>query len=330
MHLWARSTTLDVLGVAGLGQDFGGIQNPEVELTRVYHKMLSPNKEFSLLYSLSFILPQWIVTRLPLKRNRDIDEGVHVIRRCARRLISSKKAQKAEAGEDPVVDILSVMIDSGLFSDEDLVEQIMTFLAAGHETTAAALSWAVYLLCKNPDVQRRLHEEVQARLPAPGSGTSVTAAELDALPYLRAVCSEVFRFYPSIPLIHRETARDTTILGQHAPVGTPVTIAIWAINQSRSHWGSNARDFDPERWLGPGKAGSGGASSTFSFMTFSHGPRNCIGQSFARGEMAALLAGLVRQFHMELQDKDDDIPIVVGVIGQPAKKIFVRLTMRDD
>lgn len=145
-------------------------------------------------------------------------------------------------------------------------------------------------------------------------------AKLDALPYLGAVCHEILRMYPPIPVIYRDTGRDTTILGQHVPVGIPVIIPGWAIHRCRSHWGSSAREFDPERWLGPGKAHSGGASSTFSFMTFSHGPRNCIGQIFARGELAAIIAVLVRHFHMELQDKENDIPMVVGVVGQPAKK----------
>lgn len=92
MHIWAKSTALDILGIAELGQDLGGIQNPEVELSRVYQKILSPSKEFSLLYRLSWILPPWILNRLPLKRNRDIVSGVRVIRRCARRLILWKKA----------------------------------------------------------------------------------------------------------------------------------------------------------------------------------------------------------------------------------------------
>ena len=79
-------------------------------------------------------------------------------------------------------------------------------------------------------------------------------------------------------------------------------VVPWAINRDPAHWGPDAGIFNPDRWMGPGRAGSGGASSNFAFMTFFHGPRSCIGESFARTEMACLLAVLVGRFEMELED----------------------------
>ena len=95
---------------------------------------------------------------------------------------------KLESGEAKGLDILSVAMESGGFSDEDLVNQLMTFLAAGHETTASALSWAVYVLCKYPDVQKRLRSEIHEQIPAAlEDGGQVSSTEIDHLPYLNAV-----------------------------------------------------------------------------------------------------------------------------------------------
>jgi len=118
------------------------------------------------------------------------------------------------ANKEPVgVDILSVALSSGKFSDEDLVDQLMTFLAAGHDTTASALTWAIYILSRYPNVQDRLRQEVRARLPAIDSETAVASVDIDRMPYLNAVCNEVLRTYSPVAQTVRDAARDTTIQG---------------------------------------------------------------------------------------------------------------------
>jgi cytochrome P450 len=146
---WAGRVTLDIIGVAGMGQDFGAIQNPDNLLSATYRKIFRPSREVAILGLMNILLPVWLVKALPMKRNDDLNHATEVIRSTCRQLVRSKK-EKLEKGELTDVDILSVALESGAFTDENLVDQLMTFLAAGHETTATAMTWAIYMLCLNP------------------------------------------------------------------------------------------------------------------------------------------------------------------------------------
>ncbi|KAL2351287.1 cytochrome P450 [Cryomyces antarcticus] len=288
---WASRATLDIIGLAGM------------------------------------FLPFWLLKRLPVKRNDEIEAASNLIKRTCYDLVQAKKAKMAK-GERTDNDILSVALESGGFSDEDLVNQLMTFLAAGHETTASSMSWAIYCLCQHPDVQRRLREEVRSHLPSITSPTtSITAADIDALPYLSAVCNEVLRLWSPVPMTLRVAAADATILGQFIPAGTTVIIAPWATNTSTQLWGPTAKEFDPDRWMGEGQAHKGGADSNYSFLTFLHGPRSCIGQGFAKAEFACLLAAWVGRFEMELANPDMVVEIKGGIMSKPKDGLEVKMNV---
>ena len=213
--------------------------------------------------------------------------------------------------------ILSVAIESGGFTDEGLVNQLMTFLVAGHETTASALSWAICMLCEHPEVQSRLRKEVSLlpdpRLPA----SSISSNDIDSLPYLNAVCNEVLRLYSPVPVTVRVAANDTTLLGHYIPKGTTIFISPWATNANKEFWGEDAADFNPDRWLGEGKAKTGGVESNYAFLTFLHGPRSCIGQSFAKGEFACLLAAWTGTLETEFANSDYVIKVKNGLTPRP-------------
>ncbi|KAI7971924.1 hypothetical protein EIK77_007523 [Talaromyces pinophilus] len=232
---------------------------------------------------------------------------------------------------DQDVDIISVALRSGAFTNENLVDQMMTFLAAGHGTTSHALQWSVYVLCKHQDIQQRLREEVRDRLPSISDPESViTAQELDSLPYLHAFCNEVLRFYPSIPGTVRQSTRDTTVAGYQIPKNTTFTIPMGIINQDPKLWGPTARTFDPERWLGEGRANSGGVENHLGFLTFLHGPRSCIGSGFAKAELACLVAALVGRFQMDLEDPNGKVELNQHGIGtSPKDGVRTRLKVLD-
>ncbi|KAM3086566.1 hypothetical protein ACMFMG_000698 [Clarireedia jacksonii] len=328
---WASRATLDIIGVAGMGQDFGAIQDPDTLLNRTYRTVFKPTRAAQLLGILNLLLPGWFVSRIPVKRNGEIEAAAGVIRSTCRQLINEKKA-KLEKRELTDVDILSVALESGGFSDENLIDQLMTFLAAGHETTASAMTWAIYLLCAHPEVQSRLREEVRSRLPSPDSDVTVTSQDIDHMPYLNAVCNEVLRYFSPVPLTLREAAINTTIGGHRIPKGTRVMIIPWAINKDEAQWGPDARKFNPDRWMpkdGDSRSTSGGATSNYSFLTFLHGPRSCIGQAFAKAEFACLLAAWIGRFEFELQDKrlmdEKNLDIKGGVTARPTKGLHVKV-----
>ena len=270
------------------------------------------------------------LTRLAsFKRNQDISEASNVIKSVCLSLIQGKrdnfeKSEKSSRQRD----IVSVALESGGFSDEDLVNQMMTFLVAGHETTASSLVWAIYLLCKYPKMQVQLREEIHKHLPSLyDSDSSITSSDIDSLPYLNAVCSEVLRLFPPVALTVRQAVRDTTIVGHMIPKGTSIIIPPWAVNTSKALWGSNAAEFDPSRWLGTGKANTGGAESNYSFLTFLHGPRSCIGQAFAKGELTCLLAAWIGTFETALGDPDFVPEIRGGISAKPRGGLHVTLKL---
>lgn len=328
---WASRVTLDIIGVAGLGRDFGAIKDPETPLSRIYQTVFSPGRSAKILSLIGLFVPIWIMRRIPVKRNGEIEHASKVIRNVCQEIIDSKKENMAR-GESKGVDILSVAMESGGFKDDNLIDQLMTFLAAGHETTASSLTWAIYMLCIHPEIQERLRTEIRTCLPSMLEGEknrSITNSDLDSLPYLNAVCNEVLRLHAPVPMTVREAECDTTIIGHPVPKGTRIMLVPFAINKDPTYWGDDAGVFNPDRWITDSVPnGNGGAKSNYNFLTFLHGPRSCIGQAFAKAEFAALLAGWIGRFGFELRDeelKDETkMEVKTGATSRPANGLWVK------
>ncbi|KAL8928191.1 MAG: hypothetical protein Q9208_001901 [Pyrenodesmia sp. 3 TL-2023] len=303
----------------------------------------------------------------------EIARASNTIKYICRQIIYRQKS-RLEALEVPGApahrDILSVAIASGAFSDEGLVNQLMTFLAAGHESTTAAMEWCIYELCRDPLVQRRIREEVEAQVPAQHlrkqthrfhkDHATFQAAYIDRCTYLQAFCSEILRLYPPVALTMRVAARNTSIAGTFIPKGTMIVLSPWAVNTSKETWGEDAHLFRPERWLSsptlpsipssksdtdspPNRTPaldrhkSKGPETPYALLTFLHGPRSCIGQSFARAELACLVAAWVCAFETEFAgsggypvDKEGyvaGVTVVTGVSAKPGNlKVKIRRT----
>jgi cytochrome P450 len=325
---WASRATLDIIGVAGMDHDFDSLRDPNNKLNQSYRKiMASPPLYMKILFVVSMLIgnPSW-TQQIPTTRNKEIAEGGEVIRNVARQMIRQKKAKMEDPKAETDIDIISVALKSGTFDEENLVDQSMTFLGAGHETTASALQWAVYALCKNPGVQSKLRDEIRANLPSLEDNTPISATAIDDLPYLNAVCNEVLRFYPSVPTTIRKAVRDTTLAGKYIPKNTTFTLCPRILNRMEELWGDDADEFNPDRFMGPGKANTGGAVSNYAFLTFLHGPRSCIGQGFAKSELACLVAALVGRFQMVLKFPDAKLEVREGATVAPKDGVVTLLT----
>ncbi|KAK0103126.1 hypothetical protein ONS96_005734 [Cadophora gregata f. sp. sojae] len=324
---WASRTTLDIIGLAGIGFPFSSLTNPSGPIYKSYHSLFTQEPPLFRWINIGISIPFRPIFPLIKRIFPTLKHSVQTIRAVTYDLISQKR-QAAERGEKLGVDILSVAMESGGLNDDELANQVMTFLAAGHETTASALTWTMYLLCTHPEVQRRLREEVRGKLVDPITGklkSEVDALEIDHLPYLNAICNEVLRIMPSVPLAIRVPKRDTTILGQHIPKGTHIIIAAWAINASKEYWGDDALEFNPERWMGEGNAKSGGVKNNFAILTFLHGPRSCIGRDFARSELLCLAAAWFGSFECELEREGLETDMIGWVTLRPGHGLPVRL-----
>ncbi|KAL8665282.1 MAG: hypothetical protein Q9202_002333 [Teloschistes flavicans] len=336
VNRWASRATLDIIGQGGFGQSFNAIQDPDNAISRTYRSLFRPDWRGQILGVLGFLLPVRVVELLPFLRNDQMKQTSEFIRRVCQDAIDAKR-QKPKSDMEGERDILSVAMDSGVFSDEELVDQMMTFLAAGHETSASAVTWAIYLLAKHPNIQSRLRDELtQSPLPHPSddsiSAPVVTADTIEKLTYLNAVCREVLRLFPPVSITIRVAVRDTSICDQPIPQGTTIMIPPWAVNASPALWGDDAGIFNPERWLvanekaalGDSKGGGGGGTN-YNFLTFLHGPRSCIGQTFAVGELKCLVAAWVGAFDTGLKDPEF-VPVVKGgITAKPKDGLHVRV-----
>lgn len=333
---WSVRSGLDIIGLAATGIDFGAVRDANNPLAQSYY-CLNPHPSDFILLGLRAFLPGFIFGWLPLPRVWKVSKATKHLRQVCRELIADKQKKVANK-EDSGVDILSVALRGNLFSDDELVDQMMTFLSAGHETTAASLVWALYLLAKHPDVQDRLRKEIRENLPSPdaaSTGAGIASTDVDGLPYLNAVCSEALRTNSPVPATIRVAMENTTVAGQYIPKNTIFALPIWAINTDPQVWGEDAAEFRPERWLTPEQggtskvnAGSGGATSNYAFMTFIHGPHSCIGGAFSKSEMACLLAAWIGRFDFRLKDErlldERNIQVNPSVVAKPEGGMIMR------
>jgi cytochrome P450 len=206
--------------------------------------------------------------------------------------IAERRAQGEPRGDDILSLLLEARDEAGQpLTDEELRDELLTLLVAGHETTATALSWALYWLATRPEVQRRLRQEVEASRPAPDAPLELAA--LPRLPYLQAVCNETLRIYPvGMITFPRRLEVSQTLAGHTLEAGTVVMGCIFLAHR-RPEVFPNPEHFDPDRFL----------SNSFSpttFLPFGGGSRRCIGMAFALFEMKLVLSQLIARFTVEL------------------------------
>lgn len=359
---WLRRITLDNIGEVGFGFNFNAIREPETEVNLTYEFLFKSHETHvavTFLEALADFFPVFWLQRLPIQHNIRTRAAVDTIRGIIRGVIQAKRSPDDEPSA--AVDLISVAKSSGAFDDESLVDQSMTFLVAGHETVAGSLAWGLVELCRRPEMQARLRDEVRSRLPSPADpAAQVGERDFHALPYLQAFCSEVLRFYPSVPATRREAIADTVLLGRAIPRGTQLLISPAATNRSRALWGDDAGEFNPERWLLPGQANNGGADSNYANLTFLHGeysfsnedgwriqlsidrlpmlplplpwltcvfkgPRSCIGATFARAEFLCIIAAIVGRFELSFADADKGAEVLSsGFTERPKGDLLLR------
>lgn len=325
---WASRTTLDIIGLAGMGYDFNAIEAPESDIRRHYEGVnVKPNPVFNWIGLLSNFMHLGLLLSLPFKKNREIAEGAAYVRSVARKVIQERQAKiHSSSGVSERKDINSVALASGDFTPEQLVEYVMVFISAGHESTAATFEWAIYELGRNPEMQQRLRDEIRANAV---SMHDLDASRIGNLPYLNAICSETLRFYPFTPMVVKMAERDSLILGERIPKGTLISYVPAVTNFDTELWGPSAKEFDPDRWMEAGKAGSGGATSNYAMLSFSAGARNCLGHTFARAELACLVASTVGRFSIKLANPDTAGVPAAGQVLRSREGVHVTLKAID-
>lgn len=210
-------------------------------------------------------------------------------------------------------DILTLMLsardDTGQpMTDGELRDELMTLLLAGHETTASAITWALYWIARSPHIQDKLVTELTACEDLSDSKM------LMRLPYLSAICNETLRIYPVAPITFpRILKAPMTVMGLDFAPGTRLTPCIY-LTHHRHDLYPNPQAFRPERFLEK-------TFSPYEFLAFGGSDRRCIGMAFALFEMKQVLATLLTQFHLELAEPQSIKPVRRGVTLAPSKSL---------
>ena len=249
-----------------------------------------------------FGMPDWLPRLGRLKARpalRYFEEVVNELIEGRRRLI--------ESGAEAPRDLLTLLLDArdpetgrGL-GDMEVRANIVTFIGAGHETTANALSWSLYLLSQDGESRERAEREVDGATDPERPGEPPA---LDRLPFVRAVAGEAMRLYPPVPFMSRAAIGEDRIGSLRIPAGSLVMIAPYVLHRHRRLW-ADPDSFDPDRFM-PGRREE---IDRFAYLPFGAGPRVCIGASFSLQEIVLVLARLLRDFRFELSPGHAVFPV---------------------
>jgi len=224
---------------------------------------------------------------------RQLDDVVY-------RIIRERRRSENDNG-----DLLSMLMsardeDGSRMTDRQLRDEVMTFLLAGHETTALSLSWAWFLLSENPEAENKLHHELARVL----DGKNPSFEDLPRLCYTEAVVKESMRLYPPAWSLARTTARDFEVGGYLVPAGANVVMSQWIMHRDPRFFPS-PEQFDPGRWFEEPTQ----RLPRFAYFPFGGGPRYCVGASFAMMEATLLLAAIAQRFRLRMVPGHNVVPV---------------------
>jgi cytochrome P450 len=224
---------------------------------------------------------------------RRLDETVYGI-------IAARRRDEIDSG-----DLLSMLMqardeDGGRMNDEQLRDEVMTFLLAGHETTALTLTWTWYLLAQHPAVEQQLQSELETAL----CGRVPEFSDLQKLTFTERVVKESMRLYPPAWSLARTVILPFELRGYQIPAGANVVMSQWIMHRD-SRYFPDPETFDPARWS-PERAQK---LPRFAYFPFGGGPRQCIGNSFAMMEATLLLATIAQRFRLRAVSPEPIVPV---------------------
>ncbi|RQH01017.1 cytochrome P450 [Natrarchaeobius oligotrophus] len=257
------------------------------------------------------LLPAWV----PSRTAREFDRATADVRSLVEELVAERRASGADGND------LLTLLSTGEYPDgtspssEEIGDQLMTFLLAGHETTATALTYACWLLAGDDGTRERLESELETVC----GDRDPTFADLPDLAVTEAIGREAMRLYPPLPFLHREPHEVTSVGGHRISPGTTVQLPMYAIHRDERWW-DDSDEFRPGRWLeGDGSDATVVADPDdrpeYAYFPFGGGPRHCIGMRFAMTELQLTLATLARR--VDLERVTESVETDVGITLDP-------------
>ncbi|KDR12227.1 cytochrome P450 4C1-like isoform X2 [Zootermopsis nevadensis] len=231
-----------------------------------------------------------------------------------------------EIGRKERVAFLDMLLDVSeggrKLTDEEIREEVDTFMFEGHDTTSAGMCWALYMLGLHPDVQEKAYQEQKSIFQ--GSDRSPTMKDLNEMKYLERVIKETLRLYPSVPGIGRVLNEDVKMGEFIVPAGSTVHLHIYFLHRNPDQF-PDPEKFDPDNFL-PERTSK---RHSYAYIPFSAGPRNCIGQKFALLEEKTVLSYILRHYKLRSLDKREDVALLSELVLRPENGVRLGLSLRN-
>lgn len=274
-------------------------------------------------------LPKWTRPLLPFWKQ--YLNGWDNIFSFGKKLIDKKvkdiEAQLQTAGPDGVriSGYLHFLLTNELLSPEEALGTFPELLLAGVDTTSNTLTWALYHLSKNPEIQKALHQEVTGVVPL---GKVPQHKDFAHMPLLKAVIKETLRLYPVVPSNSRIiTEKETELDGFLFPKNTQFVLCHYVVSRDPSVF-PEPESFQPQRWLKKRAADTSGIQHPFGSVPFGYGVRSCLGRRIAELEMQLLLSRLIQQYEVVLAPGMGEVKSVARIVLVPSKKVSLRFLQR--
>ncbi|XP_065646827.1 cytochrome P450 4V2 [Hydra vulgaris] len=314
--------TLDIICETSMGVKVNAQSHPDSEYVKAITVL---NEEFIMRIKYPWLWFDAIYKLLPCgKRFYKALDVAHklsfdVINERMQMKIQESYCETASDGKKFFLDLLLDIYRKGEIDTEGIQEEVDTFMFEGHDTTSAALGWTLWLLGKNPDVQRKLHKEIdEIELNGGSLYDKVRQSK-----YLENILKESLRMHPPVPLYGRTVEEDMTIDGQFIPKGAQIVLLVLMLHSNPDYWES-PNEFIPERF----EADSYEKRNPYSYVPFSAGPRNCIGQKFAMIEEKILLYSIMKNFYLKSMQDENEVFGAVDVIHKSINGINIMFTRR--
>jgi cytochrome P450 len=306
-HQEMMQLTLQIVGKTLFDAD---VASDAQEIGRTITLLLDFSSDFRRL----IFTPKW----LPTPRNIQTTLAIRRLNKIVYRMIAERRASGHDAG-----DLLSLLLsardeDGSRMDDRQLRDEALTLFLAGYETTANLLAWTWWLLATHPDVEKKLHQELDTVL----AGRAPGMEDLPNLRYAGHILTESLRMYPPAWGMARLAIEDHEIAGYPVPAGTGVAIAQWVVHRD-PRWFEAPDQFRPERWEGDLQK----RLPRFAYFPFGGGPRQCIGNMFALMEATLVLATVAKRFRLRMTPGVEVVPLA-SITLRPKNGVPVRLEMR--
>nr|XP_033818973.1 cytochrome P450 3A29-like isoform X2 [Geotrypetes seraphini] len=318
----------DVITSTSFSVNVDSMNNPNDPFVTNSKKLL----KFSLLNPLIIIIVLFPFL-IPVLKKLNVNFLPKDVMRFFLNAVTGIRAKRLQEGRTDRVDFLQLMLDSQstepsgnlheykTLSDSEIMAQSLVFILAGYETTGSSLSFLSYNVATHPEVQHRLHEEIDKILPNKATPTYEALMQME---YLDMVINESLRLYPPGGRLERVCKKTVEINGLTIPEGIPTMVPVFAIHRDPEYW-PEPEEFRPERFSKENKD----SVDPYTFLPFGAGPRNCIGMRFALLIMKAAMAVLLQNFSFQTT-KDTQVPLELDSKGflQPKKPIELKLVPR--